>query len=675
MNSHLSRRAVLLGGSALWLVIVLAWFAFPVLAAPTAATWYYVTGNSDSVSSCTTRIPSGYNCSSLRSAVIAANANAGSTIVLTHGETYTLSIPPSGANDATTGNLNVTADMLFNFGNVICFSNCPATIQGGPGWNDNIFSIASGENVQIAGVIIQHGNISSTGGGIYNQGNLTLSGVTVITNTATSGGGGILNSGNLTMTGSAILSNTTTLNTSKGGGLYDFSGTTIISDSSIAYNRAPSGGGIEHANAILMLTNTTVTTNTATVNSGGGINAFGSVTITSGSINANTAVGSSGYGGGLNYNGSGSVVISGTDISTNQVISTGTGSGIAFANGSNLSLTNVTVNNNSGSCAVYLINGATLTITGGSINNNSGCGLYMIGGTNMTMTGSAVNGNTTSLATGGVYLEAATSAISSSSISTNTASFDLAKGGGIRLKSGALTVNNSTISGNNLPGTNAWGGGIYSESSAGLTVNASTISGNSAQIDGGMFVATPLTMTNSTISGNTARSIVGGISVSSGTASFSNVTLTGNQAPSSGGLSTNSGTTVTLKSTLIAGNIAPVDPDCNSGGLTSQGYNLLGIKSSSCGNLINGTNGDLVGTTGSPINPLLAPLGNYGGPTQTHALHFASPAINHIPFGTNGCGTTLTQDQRGVARPFNGLCDIGAFETTNINLFLPLIMR
>jgi hypothetical protein len=48
----------------------------------------------------------------------------------------------------------------------------------------------------------------------------------------------------------------------------------------------------------------------------------------------------------------------------------------------------------------------------------------------------------------------------------------------------------------------------------------------------------------------------------------------------------------------------------------------------------------------------------------TNALLPGSPAIDAIPFGANGCGTTLFGDQRLQARPqpAGGRCDIGAYE-------------
>ena len=87
--------------------------------------------------------------------------------------------------------------------------------------------------------------------------------------------------------------------------------------------------------------------------------------------------------------------------------------------------------------------------------------------------------------------------------------------------------------------------------------------------------------------------------------------------------------------------------------------------------------GDLVGTDPrSPIDPLLAPLADNGGPTSTHSLRFDSPAINTAnpacTFDDDGDPATpevpLTIDQRGFTRPVDddadgdSECDIGAFE-------------
>ncbi len=64
------------------------------------------------------------------------------------------------------------------------------------------------------------------------------------------------------------------------------------------------------------------------------------------------------------------------------------------------------------------------------------------------------------------------------------------------------------------------------------------------------------------------------------------------------------------------------------------------------------------------MNPLLGPLANNGGPTQTHALLAGSPAIDAGNPATPGSGGNACEatDQRGYARPAGLACDIGAYE-------------
>src|SRR5262249_31358758 len=70
-------------------------------------------------------------------------------------------------------------------------------------------------------------------------------------------------------------------------------------------------------------------------------------------------------------------------------------------------------------------------------------------------------------------------------------------------------------------------------------------------------------------------------------------------------------------------------------------------------------NGDLIisGPNLTSGNPLLAPLGNYGGPTQT------MPPLPHSP-AIHGCtsGTGFATDQRGQPRVLGALADLGAVE-------------
>src|SRR5207302_10206886 len=79
---------------------------------------------------------------------------------------------------------------------------------------------------------------------------------------------------------------------------------------------------------------------------------------------------------------------------------------------------------------------------------------------------------------------------------------------------------------------------------------------------------------------------------------------------------------------------------------------------------------NLLGSPAALLDPRLAPLGDYGGPTQTMALRAGSPAIdagaNALALGPDG--KPLLTDQRGYYRIFNHTVDIGAFERNSVPL-------
>jgi len=199
-----------------------------------------------------------------------------------------------------------------------------------------------------------------------------------------------------------------------------------------------------------------------------------------------------------------------------------------------------------------------------------------------------------------------------------------------------------------------------------VTLTNSTASGNTSKnFGGGIYSGGGVTLTNSTVSGNTARGDGGGIFSGGGT--IRNSTITNNTADSSnsslrnGGGIFNSGGSVTIQNSIIAGNFdtpnnaggGSINPDV-SGVFVDSGSNLIGDSTGSS----NFTVSTLVGTAASRLNPQLAPLGNYGGTTQTHALLPNSPALN----AGNNAGVAAT-DQRGAPRIFGGVVDIGAFES------------
>jgi len=207
----------------------------------------------------------------------------------------------------------------------------------------------------------------------------------------------------------------------------------------------------------------------------------------------------------------------------------------------------------------------------------------------------------------------------------------------VQTETGAI---NYLISGNQVTNASGRGGAIYNNTTGTINLTNSTISENSAPTGpgGGLYFS----------------------SLGAGTGNITSCTITGNTAQGGGGIGVNNpGTVVTLKNTIVAGNTSPGSPDI-SGPVTSAGYNLIGDNS---GATITATTGDQVGTSGSPINPLLGPLQNNGGPTLTRALLTNSPAIDA------GNAFSLSTDQRGFTRPFDTAvgnvsdgADIGAFE-------------
>ncbi|MGB3403240.1 MAG: choice-of-anchor Q domain-containing protein [Microcoleaceae cyanobacterium] len=297
-----------------------------------------------------------------------------------------------------------------------------------------------------------------------------------------------------------------------------------------------------------------------------------------------------------------------------------------------------------------------LTITGGSTANqfpSQGGGID--NRENLSIRNSTISGNFAADGGGIFNFFQSTATITNSTISGNSANL----GGGLYSRSATVNISDSTISGNSAA---FFGGGLYNRSAT-VDISSSTISGNSVNRGGGGIYHNfgLLEITNSTISQNSATNYGGGIQQESGTVNINNSTISGNSGGSSGGgIAKFSGTT-RIVSTIIATNTASYSPDV--GGFFSnqsdQGNNLIGDATGT----ISFTTSTLVGDGNNPIDPLLSPLQDNGGATQTQALQPGSPAINA------GVDNGLTTDQRGEARIQQGATDIGAFES---DFFIPL---
>ena len=253
-------------------------------------------------------------------------------------------------------------------------------------------------------------------------------------------------------------------------------------------------------------------------------------------------------------------------------------------------------------------------------------------------------------------------------------------GGGILVRGDnttSLALNRMAVRGNSAQ----MGGGSLAappentgQAASTVSVSGSTFSNNTAGTGamtdaqgGGMAVFGNLNLTNSTVSDNAANSMAtgrgAGIVVSTDTsnttpvaATLVNSTISNNTASAGAGMVTGAGgvsgvfgtTTVNATNTIVAQNtLNGVETDCS---LVSAGAVVSNISGdASCGFTGNGNK--------PQTSPQLGDLGDHGGPTDTRLLGTASPALNAGT--TAGCPGA---DQRGVARPQAGACDIGAVE-------------
>jgi CSLREA domain-containing protein len=385
-------------------------------------------------------------------------------------------------------------------------------------------------------------------------------------------------------------------------------------------NNPEAGGGIYNLEN-LKISNSVVSGNTSAKEGGGIFNLIGTTEITNTVISNNTAT----YGGGVsNY--LGATILNRSTISGNTALKNGGG-----------------LDNYAGaSVALYSRIEDNTATNGGAIGNHTGAIAVVL---------SVVSGNTASNNGGGIYNENGEATVTLSYIRDNNGNF----GGGItsQKENSTTVITNSVVSGN----TANVGGGVGNYQ-GNVNIVASTISGNSAQTEGG-GVSTYLgnsNLINSTISGNSANE-GGGVSNFKGQTVILSSTLTNNSAFSGSGVISYYAPTV-VASSIIAGNHN--SPDVGGKFFVTAGNNLIGNRGEVT-NLVNGENGDLVGNTDNPIDPLLGELQDNGGLTPTHALLPGSPAIDA------GGDYGIVGDQRGenFVRPVGLGNDIGAFELQN----------
>jgi CSLREA domain-containing protein len=241
-----------------------------------------------------------------------------------------------------------------------------------------------------------------------------------------------------------------------------------------------------------------------------------------------------------------------------------------------------------------------ITILNGSASGGNGAGIFHEGAAPLEVSACAIRGCSARDGSG-ICIISADSVIARCEVSNNTST---GNSGGILLFNGNHLIINCTISGNVAPSCCA---GI--ENQANLTLESSTIVNNTAGADfggvGSFFNS--LNITNSIIANNTGNNDFG------------------------------------------AGLISDLVVDFG-GTATSFGFNLVGDGDDSAGALVGPF--DIAGseTGAGVVDPMVLPLANNGGPTQTRALQPSS-----LAFLTGD--TTANSDGRGFARPGGGVAD------------------
>lgn len=549
--------------------------------------------------------------------------------------------------DGDTINFSVTGIITLNSGELTIANDITIT---GPGraslsidaaGTSRVMAI-NNSNVTISGVTITGGSASGNGGGIRSYySDLTISDSAIENNFVSSNGGGISGyNSNLTISGSSISSNS--VSEGSGGGVaLRYSGATI-SSSTIATNNADYGGGLVLTYSGVTISNTTLSGNTA--RSGGGINSrYTFLNITNSGITNNRA-----YEGGGMALGANVTNINDTTISSNTATE-GYGGGI-----------------NS-----YSSGFTSLNIIRGSINNNrsdvSGGGINIVTNNRFQRPPASLKSSIDSVTVSGDpgYRYSSGFNLDGVTIDGNSAS---SYGGGINIVQNYSGVRDKI---GNIPAGHYYG--IY-----GSSIKNSTISNNNSEGNGGGVSLRTYTgnleLSNSTISGNTSDSQGGGIALTNfngfnppkkGRNYFTNLdiintTVANNYAEGNAGGIYNSGY-LSIQNSIVANNSSEsgVNDFYNDNGVildSSLIETLNGNSNNKGGNNVIDNGGNIFNT-----DPLLGPLQDNGGLTETHLLMAGSPAIDT---GNNALVSNL-HEQRGTefARILNSTVDMGAIET------------
>ncbi len=410
--------------------------------------------------------------------------------------------------------------------------------------------------------------------------------------------------------------------TASGGGIFDSAGSPTLNNLIVEDSQADNGGGMEnYAGSHPTLTHVTFKNDKASLAGGGMYNDASTPTLTNVTFSGNSAYDGAGmtnshsnptlttvtftgnsatYGGGM-YDDGGGPTLTGVTFSSN---SAGKSGGWIFDSASSPTLTQVTFSSNSA--------------------GDSGGGMYNDSPSNPVLTETIFDANTAVSNGGGIADEGSSPMLTDVTFSGNKVTSDVGNGGGMYNHNGSNAgLKNVTFSGNTV--LHGFGGGMANFLSSDSFLSNVTFSSNTAFEGGGMANdSSGPTLDNVTFSGNSADNQSGAILDYDSHPLIYNSIFWGDNSEIA-----NTSSTATINDSLVAGG-CPV--------------------TSTCTHVID-------------ADPVLGPLQNNGGFTQTMALGAGSAAIDA---GNNA--TCASTDQRGVSRPQGPACDMGAYEVKALGL-------
>lgn len=391
-------------------------------------------------------------------------------------------------NNSTSGGAAVIVHGDFTMNGGVIDDNESTATEGGA-----IYIQSMGRMTMTGGTISNNkcssantdGNVNKDAGAIYvvGGGNFDMQGGTITDNSAQAGGAILLAYSNtstvatMTMSGGTISNNTA--RTSGGAVFVHANAELTMTGGTISGNTAAAGGGVcvyintnsygsgKHAGSGYMtLSGGTIKGNTATSTGGGGVYVAGEFTMNSGTIDSNVT--SAGFGGGAYIAATGKMTLVDGTISNNACTSV-----------------NTSGNTNKDAGAIYIVEGGSLDMQGGSITGNtaqSGAAILTYG--TVTMSGGSITGNTARVNGGAIFIHCTgTFKMVAGTISGNTAQ----NGGAVYLHQNTTGAGTMTMSGGEISGNTAivTGGGVYRKTTSNtLTQTGGSISGNTAATSG-----------------------------------------------------------------------------------------------------------------------------------------------------------------------------------------------